>query len=74
MAGLYSVFARLPCIPDLEILCLDNSDVTDAGLEYLKGMNRLQHLTLESTGVTDGAIVHLKRLVGRPRRRLRALR
>ena len=38
------------------------SDVTDAGLEHLKGLKHLNYLGLEDTKVTDAGLVHLKGL------------
>ena len=36
--------------------------MTDAGLEHLKGLNRLQRLWLNSTQVADAGLEHLKGL------------
>ena len=38
------------------------SKVTDAGLEHLKGLAKLQTLALQRTNVTDAGLVHLKGL------------
>ena len=40
----------------------DNSEVTDAGLEYLEGLTQLQSLNLSDTKVTDTGLEHLKGL------------
>jgi hypothetical protein len=39
-----------------------DTKVTDARLEHLKGLSRLQQLTLNGTKVTDAALKHLKGL------------
>ena len=44
------------------MLCLDGTQVTDAGLEHLKGLTRLQSLDLSGTQVTDAGLEHLKGL------------
>ena len=41
---------------------LDNSSVTDAALEHLKGLTQLQWLALDGTPVTDAGLKHLKNL------------
>ena len=41
---------------------LFGSKITDAGLEYLKGMTKLKYLDLNSTQVTDAGLEHLKGL------------
>ncbi len=41
---------------------LDRTDVTDAGLENLKGLTNLKGLSLDSTQVTDTGLKHLKGL------------
>jgi Leucine-rich repeat (LRR) protein len=43
-------------------LGLGLSDVTDVGLEHLKGLTNLQSLILEGTKVTDVGLEHLKGL------------
>ena len=40
----------------------DDIQVTDAGLEHLKGLTQLQWLCLSNTQVTDGGLAHLKGL------------
>jgi hypothetical protein len=42
-------------------LALTKTDVTDAGLEHLKGLTKLERLLLEQTQVTDDSIADLKR-------------
>ncbi len=41
---------------------LSGTNVTDAGLEHLKGLTSLQELYLDGTEVTDAGLVHLKGL------------
>jgi hypothetical protein len=42
---------------------LRNTEVTDAGLEYLKGFNQLEQLNLENTEVTDAGLKYLNGLI-----------
>ena len=35
--------------------------ISDAELVYLKGLTKLQELSLQTTGVTDAGLVHLDR-------------
>ena len=44
------------------VLLLGNTQVTDAGLEHLRGLSQLQLLGLEGTQVTDAGLEHLKGL------------
>ena len=37
----------------------NNARITDAGLEHLKGLTKLQTLWLPSNNVTDAGLVHL---------------
>jgi Leucine-rich repeat (LRR) protein len=46
----------------LEILSLRSSEVTDSGLEQLRGLTGLRHLYLGDTRVTDDGLHHLERL------------
>jgi hypothetical protein len=48
----------------LRLLDLDLTEVTDAGLEHLKGLTALQELSLWRTPVTDAGLQHLKGLTG----------
>jgi len=41
---------------------LDSTKVTDAGLEHLKGLTKLEELYFSSPKVTDAGLVHLKGL------------
>ena len=41
---------------------LDDTRVTDSGLEHLKGLSGLQYLYLDNTQVTDVGLEHLKEL------------
>jgi hypothetical protein len=48
-------------LTELEGLSLiESTQITDAGLEQLKGLNRLQLLDLEGTQITDEAVVDFK--------------
>jgi len=49
-------------LSELHSLSLGGTQVTDAGLEHLKGMSQLQHLYLNNTHVTDAGLEHLKGL------------
>ena len=50
------VLRRVNRLNDLEVLSLEGTQVTDAGLEYLKGLTTLRSLNLEGTRVTaEGA-------------------
>ncbi len=46
---------------NLEALYLHNTQVTNAGLEHLKGMTSLQYLNLKNTQVTDEGVQRLQR-------------
>ena len=41
-------------------LCLSDTQVTDAGLEYLKELTQLQQLDLDGTQVTDAGVTKLQ--------------
>jgi hypothetical protein len=47
-------------LTQLEWLQLGYTQVTDAGLEHLKGLNQLRALGLESTKVTDEGVKKLQ--------------
>jgi len=51
---------HLKGLPNLELLSLGSTQVTDAGLKHLKGLTRLQLLLLENTEVSDAGIKELK--------------
>ena len=41
---------------------LSDTEITDAGLVYLKEMTKLENLELEGTQITDAGLVHLQGL------------
>ena len=47
---------------DVRSVYLDNTPVTDAGLEHLRGLRQLQVLDLDNTQVTDAGLEHLRGL------------
>jgi uncharacterized protein (DUF2384 family) len=57
-----TTFQHLKGLPSLGQLSLDNTQVTDAGLEQLKGLPSLRHLSLRNTQVSDAGLEHLKGL------------
>jgi hypothetical protein len=46
---------------NLQELYLDDTHVTDAGLEHLTGLTRLKTLTLRKTHVADAGVAKLKK-------------
>jgi serine/threonine protein kinase len=46
----------------VNIYLLGNRQVSDAGLEHLKGLTRLKNLILDSTQISDAGLEHLKAL------------
>ena len=44
----------------MQLLWLDGTKVTDAGLAHLKGLAQMQLLSLDRTMVTDAGLVHLE--------------
>jgi hypothetical protein len=54
--------AFLTRLPSLKLLYLDKTNVTDAGLEHLKGAINLRELGLGDVPITDAGIEHLKGL------------
>lgn len=50
-------------LKSLKNLCLQNADVSDAGLIHLRGLTELEHLDLSGTRVTDRGLVHLHTLL-----------
>jgi hypothetical protein len=69
--GDYSI---LKSRPDVVVLQIANPEVTDATLEYLRGMARLRELDLNDTQITDQGLSVLKDLPALARLRLRATR
>src|SRR5271157_2856431 len=62
-----SVFAVLRDLPELRVLLLGNTQITDAGLERLGLMRNttiLRELDLKLTKVTDAGLAHLAGLKG----------
>ena len=49
-------------LTQLQLLNLAHTQVTDAGLEHLKGLAQLKELNLSYTHVTDAGLEHLKGL------------
>jgi internalin A len=47
-----------------EVLVLNATQVTDAGLAHLSGLMTLERLTLVATQVTDAGLAHLTGLTG----------
>jgi hypothetical protein len=64
----YSVLAKKT---QVVVLQMANPDVTDATLEYLKGMSHLKELDLNGTRVTDAGLATLKGLPALETLRLR---
>jgi hypothetical protein len=60
--GLITALSRLKDFRELNSLCLNGTQVTDAGLEHLKGLDRLAWLWLRDTKVTDAGVGRLKGL------------
>jgi hypothetical protein len=50
---------KLKEIPEVGNLNLSRTKVTDAGLVYLKGLEKLKKLRLNFTRITDAGLVHL---------------
>ena len=61
-AGLEKAAEHLRRLPNLRVLMLDYTRITDTGLEHLRGLAGLEVLTLKVTGVTDAGLEHLKGL------------
>jgi len=51
----------------LQELFLSGTQVTDVGLEHIKGLTTLGFVDLGKTRVTDAGLEHLKGLSGRPK-------
>ena len=45
----------------VQMVCLNNTKVTDAGLEHLKGLTALKHVSLNNTQVTDAGVARLQK-------------
>jgi hypothetical protein len=54
-----SQLERLGDAKNLEVLRLDGTSVTDAGLKHLHGFSKLKNLMLSGTSVTDAGLEHL---------------
>ena len=61
-ADLEPLSGYLETLPNLKTLSLYDMQVTDAGLEHLKGLTKLEYLTLWYTQVSDAGLVHLQGL------------
>jgi Leucine Rich repeat len=53
---------HLKGLPQLHVLDLSGTQVTDDGLLYVNGLITLQHLDLSNTRITDAGLVNLKGL------------
>ncbi len=62
LGGSWAVDEQSPGKPVIKVL-LSDTQITDAGLEHLKGLTGLQSLHLRSTQITDAGLEHLKGLV-----------
>lgn len=51
--------AALSRLTELQDLALDNNLITDAGLAFLPVLPKLQHLSVNNCGLTDGALGHV---------------
>jgi hypothetical protein len=61
-ADLKNLQGRLEEQPDLKVLVLRGTQVTDAGLVHLQGLKKLDLLHLGNTQVTDAGLSHLQGL------------
>lgn len=57
-----ALFSELGSLTSLDVLYLQSTQVTDDGLEHLKGLTNLYALDLLDTQITDAGMEHLKRL------------
>jgi hypothetical protein len=62
---LANVAANLQRFPDVRALGLDNTKITDDGLEHLKQLSNLKIITLSGTQVTDTGVAKLQRALPR---------
>jgi hypothetical protein len=53
---------RMRMFDDVTVVHLADGDVTDEGLEHLRGLTSLQQLVLTNTQVTDAGLEHLRGL------------
>jgi hypothetical protein len=67
-------YALLERLNDTVVLQMANPDVTDATLQHLQGMSRLQELDLNDTQVTDAGLKLIAQLPKLQRLRLRKTR
>ena len=58
---LAEIAPELRTLGPIELLVLDSTDVTDAGLSHLKEMTGLKILALANSRVTDAGVADLKR-------------
>ena len=58
----YGVLQNLQALTDIKYLCLENCDVTDQGLLYLRNMKKVHWLNLYGTKVTDEGLPILHQL------------
>jgi hypothetical protein len=63
LGGSWAVDEQSPGKPVIKVL-LSDTQITDAGLEHLKGLTSLKRLDLYSTQITDAGLEHLKGLTG----------
>jgi hypothetical protein len=49
-------------LPDLQALCLMDTQITDAGLKHIEGLTNVQYMMLGLTQITDAGLDHLKGL------------
>ena len=54
----------LKALPEIHVLILEGTEVTDAGLEHLKKLTQLQKLELGDTHITDSGLQYLAGLPG----------
>jgi hypothetical protein len=55
---------RHPHLTSLRELHLDNTDISDAGLQHLDSLRSLRELHLSGTNVTDAGLAHLRGFTG----------
>jgi hypothetical protein len=58
---LANIAANLQRFPDVRALGLDNTKITDDGLEHVKRLSNLKIITLSGTQVTDMGVADLQR-------------
>jgi hypothetical protein len=57
-----TVIEQVGLLDQVEMLMLNQTSVSDAGLPHLKGLTKLEHLYLGYSQVTDAGLFHLKGL------------